>query len=157
MDDDRSEARAVVEALAKHEEAISALYSAYGGQYPQVADLWKTLAREEFGHAKLLRGLLDEVDDLTTFIAARRFDREEIMADTRKIRNLADVTPHAGFPLQEAFRSAVKIEESLIETAVFEPSPDDSPEVGAVVATLHEQTERHRRHLSESLSQLSQA
>ena len=78
-----------------------------------------------------------------------------IAAETKRLVDLAQLTAAAGLPLQEAFRTAVHPEDSLIEWQVFVVSGEDSPEVAEVLGTLKEQTERHQKHLAESLSKFS--
>jgi hypothetical protein len=152
-----SHPKAVVEALAEHEEAMSVLYNAFAQAYPEVGDLWKTLCAEEYAHGKLLRSLLGRVDEagLQAFVAARSVDLDEVRAETKRLVDLAQLTAAAGLPLQEAFRTAVHLEDSLIESQVFVVSGGDSPEVAEVLGTLKEQTERHQKHLAESLSKFS--
>ncbi len=146
--------RIVALALAEHEEAMSALYSAYAKEYPEVADLWTSLARDEHGHGALLRSLAEKADDLTAFVDNRQYDLVEVQADTTRLRNLAHLTPVAGFPLQEAFRVAIKLEDTLIESQIFVVYDDDPPEVTAVVDTLRAQTEKHQQRLSEKFKGL---
>jgi hypothetical protein len=152
-----SNPKAVVEALAEHEEAMSVLYNAFAQAYPGVGDLWKTLCAEEYAHGKLLRSLPARVDEagLQAFVAARSVDLDEVRAETNRLVDLAQLTAAAGLPLQEAFRTAVHLEDSLIESQVFVVSGGDSPEVAEVLGTLKEQTERHQKHLAESLSKFS--
>ncbi len=147
--------RDVVLALAEHEEAMSALYSAYAKEFPEVGDLWSSLARDEHGHGALLRSLPDRTRDLAAFVDNREYDLADVQADTARLRNLAQITPAAGFPLQEAFRVALKLEDSLIESQVFVVYDGDPPEVTEVVDTLREQTEKHQRRLHEKLEGLS--
>ena len=144
--------RAVLEALAKHEEGLSALYSAFAHAYPEVEGLWTTMSREEYGHAKLLRSLSDKVEDLHSFIDARRFELDEISAATGRLLAIVNAAPSGAFPLQEAFRAAVKFEDEMIDGGVFVVSEDDSLAVAKVLNTLEEQTERHRAHLKESFA-----
>jgi hypothetical protein len=145
--------REVVLALAEHEEAMSALYSAYAKEYPDVGGLWSSLARDEHGHGALLRSLAEGTGDLTAFVENREYDLAEVQADTERLKNLAQITPAAGFPLQEAFRVALKLEDSLIESQIFVVYEGDPPEVTKVVDTLRVQTEKHQRRLRESLSE----
>jgi len=70
-------------------------------------------------------------------------------ADTARLRQLAQLTPVAGFPLQEAFHVALRLEDTLIESQIFVVYDGDPPEVIAAVDTLREQTEKHQRRLSE--------
>jgi hypothetical protein len=141
--------RAVLLALAEHEEAMSALYSAYAGEYPEVADLWKALARDEHGHGALLRSLADDAGDMTAFVRNRGYDLAEVEADTARLRDLARIVPVAGFPLQEAFHTALQLEASLIESQIFVVHEGDPPRVTAVVGTLRDQTEKHHTRLRE--------
>jgi hypothetical protein len=145
--------RDVVLALAEHEEAMSALYSAYAAEFPQVGGLWSSLARDEHGHGALLRSLAEGTGDLTAFVENREYDLAEVQADTERLKNLAHITPAAGFPLQEAFRVALKLEDSLIESQIFVVYDGDPPEVTRVVDTLREQTEKHQRRLHEKLAE----
>ena len=141
----------IVEALAEHEEMLSAVYTAYAAAYPDVTALWRTMAAEEFMHGKLLRSMLDRPQDLRAYVEARQFDLAEIRAETRKLQSFAMLAASAGLTMQEAFRSAIKFESSLIESEALVASDDDTPEMAAVLDTLKEQTERHRHRLSESL------
>ena len=141
--------RTVVLALAEHEEAMSALYSAYAVEFPEFADLWTSLARDEHGHGALLRSLAERSDDLAAFVENRAYDIAEVEADTTRLRQLAHLTPAAGFPLQEAFHVALQLEDSLIESQIFVVYEGDPPEVVAAVDTLRVQTEKHQRRLSE--------
>ena len=61
-------------------------------------------------------------------------------ADTKRLVDLARIAADAGLPLQEAFRTAVHLEDSLIESQVFVVTDGDSPEVAEVLGTLREQT-----------------
>ncbi len=144
--------RAVVEALARHEEALSALYAAFAEAFPEFEGLWRTMSREEYGHAKLLRSLADEVEDLQPFVDARRFRLDEIATATARLVPIITFAPSEVFPLQEAFRAAAKFEDEMIDGGVFAVHPDDPPAVAKVLSTLEEQTERHRAHLKESFA-----
>lgn len=143
---------AVVVALAEHEEAMSALYSAYAAQYPDACEMWKTMAREEHGHGKALRSLLEKPDDLRPFADPRRFDPASIREETKRLKMLVRVASHAGLGLHEAFLNAQKLEGSLLERKILEPADDDPPEVARVLGTLQEQTARHQEHLRESFA-----
>jgi hypothetical protein len=146
------DAQAVVTALAEHEEAMSALYGSYAKQYPDASDLWTTMAREEHGHGRALRSLLDHPDELAPFADRQRFDLDAIRDETRRLKLLVQVAPHAGLGLHEAFLNAQKLEDSLLERRILEPAPGDPPEVARVLSLLQEQTAGHQAHLKETLS-----
>jgi rubrerythrin len=143
---------AVIEALAEHEETLGALYAAYADLYPAAQALWRTLSDEEHGHATLLRSLPNQTNELASFIDARRFQLEEVRAETVRLRSVVRTAPFAGMDLLGAFRLALKLEDSLIESQVFIVSEGDAPAVAAVLTRLAEATEGHRKHLSESFA-----
>jgi hypothetical protein len=143
---------AVIEALAQYEETLGALYAAYAELYPTAQDLWRTLSGEEHGHAALLRSLPKQTDALAAFLDARRFRLVEVRAETLRLRSFVRTVPFAGIDLLRAFRLALKLEDGLIESQVFTVCEDDSPALAAVLTSLAEATEGHRRHLPESFS-----
>ena len=143
--------REIVEALAAHEETLSAVYTAYADAFPDVKKLWRTMAAEEFMHGKLLRGMLDRDEDLKAYVEARQLDLDAITAETKKLRNFAQLAGVAGLGLLDALHSAVRWEGSIIESEAFTAKEGDTPEMVAVLETLKEQTERHKGRLSESI------
>jgi hypothetical protein len=143
---------AVIEALAQYEETLGALYAAYADLYPTAQALWRTLSGEEHGHAALLRSLPKQTDALASFLDARRFRLDEVRAETLRLRSFVRTVPFAGIDLLGAFRLALKLEDGLVESQVFSVSEGDSPAVVAVLTSLTEATEGHRRHLPESFS-----
>ena len=147
-----NDALAVIEALARHEEMLGALYAAYAELYPVARKLWQTLSAEEHGHAALLRALPEQTDELGAFVDARRFHLDEVLAETERLGSAVRTAPFAGVGLLGAFQTAIKLEEGLIESQVFTVLDDDSPAVSAVLSDLAEATEGHRRHLSEPFS-----
>ena len=52
---------------------------------------------------------------------------QTLCAEAAGLVNLAQLTADAGLPLQEAFGTAVHLEDSLIESQVFVVTDDDSP------------------------------
>ena len=143
---------AVIEALAEHEETLGALYAAYSDLFPTAQELWRTLSSEEYGHAALLRSLPKQTDELAAFVDARRFRLDEVRSETERLRSAVRTAPFAGVGLLGAFRTAIKLEDGLIESQVFTVAEDDSPAIAAALTSLAEATEGHRRHLSQSFS-----
>lgn len=143
---------AVIETLAQYEETLGALYAAYAELYPTAEELWRTLSGEEHGHAALLRSLAHQTDALAAFLDARRFRLDEARAETLRLRSFVRTVPFAGIDLLGAFRLALKLEDGLIESQIFTVCEDDSPATVAVLTSLAEATEGHRRQLPESFS-----
>ena len=102
-----------------------------------------------------MRSLPERPRTSTCSLTRGVIDLDTVRPETKKLRNLVAVTPHAGIGLVDAFYAAIKLEDSLIERGALEVQDGDDPEVAAVLDTLREQTQRHRQHLSESLAKYS--
>ena len=91
------------------------------------------------------------VEDLRSFLDARRFALGEITKATDRVLSIVKVVPSGALSLQ-SLRAALKFEDEMIDGGVFVVRTDDSPAVAKVLNTLKEQTERHRTHLKESFA-----
>jgi hypothetical protein len=103
----------------------------------------KSSTTRRTGHGALLRSLPERTSDVAAFVGNHEHDLAVVRADTTRLGNLAQLTPVAGFPLQEAFRVALKLEDPLIESQILVAYVGDPLEATAVIETLREQTERH--------------
>ena len=68
----------IIEMLAKNEEAVSHLYSAYADRFPEYKDFWSGLAAEEIGHATELRKLCEIAGEGSLYIKEGRFNTTAI-------------------------------------------------------------------------------
>ena len=68
----------VIEMLARNEEAISRLYTAYADKFPDYKNFWSDLADEEIEHSSWLRGLSPQFQEDSIYFNEGRFKPEAI-------------------------------------------------------------------------------
>jgi rubrerythrin len=147
--------REVVEALAAHEDAVGDLYDLYAFKFPHAADLWRSLASEEYGHARLIRGLAERAADADPFSDEVRFDLQEVHAAVSDVREQAQLAEGpGGVDLRTALQTAVQIEDEMFESRAFAVFAADTPQIGAALERLRVESERHAKRLRERLEAL---
>ena len=147
--------RDVVDAMAAHEDAVGDLYDLYAFKFPHAADLWHSLASEEYGHGRLVRALGERSGDADSFGDAGRFDLQTLRTAVAEVREQAQLAESGGaVDLRAALSTAVQIEDGMIESRVFAVLAADTPQVQAALERLRAETERHSRRLHEKLDSL---
>jgi hypothetical protein len=144
----------VIEAMAAYEDAVGDLYAAFAVKFRQDDDLWHQLSAEERGHGEALRSLAGEAEELSIFLDTDRFNAAEVRAATRRLKERAEVVAYSSVGLREALAEAVEIERSMVDSQVFQVFQTDTPSVVAVLDHLREQTDVHRRRLTEELQRV---
>ncbi len=117
---------AVIETLAKHEEAIARLYGAYSEAFPDRRDFWSSLAAEEIEHAAWLRNLIPQIEKGSVYFEERRFQVEAIRTSQGYLEQLAAGVRKEKPPVMKALSEALDIERALIERGYFQVAKTDS-------------------------------
>lgn len=133
----------VIETLAKHEEAIAELYSAYSDVLPNHTDFWSGLAAEETEHAKWLRNLLPKIGEGSVHFDERRFHTDAIRTSMDFIRGLAAWAQKEKPTAIKALSAALDIERGLIERGYFKVAEADSPRLKQTFEALARSTTVH--------------
>ena len=152
---DTDVARAVVEALADHEDAIGDLYDAYGAVFGAQAGFWQGLSAEEYGHGSLMRDLAGPArtrdHDLDVFVDTGRFPLPELRAATRDVRDQIELVGSGAVSLVQALQTALGFEDEMIERESYQVFDGDADTVAAVLNHLRVSSERHRDRLRDML------
>jgi len=150
-------ARAVVEALADHEDAIGDLYGAYGARLTAAAGFWQGLSAEEYGHGSLMRDLvgsqhrLERDHELDVFVDAERFPLPDLRAATTEVREQIEVAGAGRLTLTDALENALALEQEMVEREAYQVFDSDSANVARVLNHLRVSSERHRDAIRELL------
>lgn len=133
------DSKPILDLFKENEMNISALYSLYAQNIPEKSAFWEKLSNEEIAHAiqlgreqkgdgevvenKFSRGVIRHVMDF-------------VLEETEKARK-TEVTH------QDALRSALRIERSLLEKKCFNLFTPSGGTLQAVFSELNEESERH--------------
>ena len=142
----------IVNLLAEHEHAIGRLYRAYANRFPQYCDFWSKLAEEEDQHANWLRRLLARVEEGLGCVRPDRFDKSAVEASIRHVKQRIEQAAKRGFSPEEALRTAMGIEDTLLEAEYFEVFEGTAAEVAQVQYCLADATEDHCRRIKGMIS-----
>ena len=137
----------IVEMLAKNEEAVAQLYSAYADRFPEYKDFWSGLAVEEIDHAAELRKLCEIAVKGGLYITEGRFNTTAISTFSSYLEKESEPNRVKELSLINALSIAVYIEESIIEHKFFDVFQTDSVELKQILLNLAAETKRHLKQL----------
>jgi rubrerythrin len=137
-----------IELLALNEEAIGRLYETYAGLFAGSADFWLSLARQEQGHAAMLRRFQEQGGDAVA-VKRDRFRSAAILLSTRHTEGEIAAARAGELKPVNALSVANALEQSLIESRFFEVFETDSPELKRLLLKLGEDTRAHARTVLE--------
>ncbi|UCH50797.1 MAG: hypothetical protein JSV54_07210 [Chloroflexota bacterium] len=133
----------IVEMLAKNEEAVAQLYSAYADRFLEYKDFWSGLAVEEIDHAAELRKLCEITVKGGLYISQGRFNTTAIGTFSSYLEKESAPSRVKEVSLINALSVAVYIEESIIEHKFFDVFETDSVELKQILLNLAAETKRH--------------
>jgi len=142
----------IVNLLAEHERAIGRLYRVYAGRFPEHRDFWSRLADEEEQHANWLRRLLVRVEEGLGCVRPDRFDRSAVEGSIRRVEQMIEEAAKPQFSSADALRTAMTIENTLLEAEYFEIFEGTAAEVVQVQYCLADATEDHCQRLRGMMS-----
>jgi hypothetical protein len=141
----------LVEKLASNEEFVARLYRRYAGAFPILREFWISLAAEEMKHASWIRNLGAKTETRRIFIDKGRFNTVAIQTFMNYLdKELARLNEQE-ITLIEALSITLYIEQSLIESRVFEIFKTDSAESKHTLTNLRNDTLAHRNKVKEEL------
>ena len=141
----------LVEKLASNEESVARLYKGYADVFPILREFWRSLAAEETKHASWIRNLGTRRETRRIFVDEGRFNTVAIQTFMNYLdRELARLKEQE-VPLIEALSITLYIEQSLIESKVFEVFQTDSAELKQTLTKLHDDTLEHCSRAKEEL------
>ncbi|MHC4518628.1 MAG: ferritin family protein [Planctomycetota bacterium] len=141
-----SEHGPTAEALARlkmHEQAIGRLYKTYAQRFPEQAEFWSGLSREEDQHAKWIDTLQAEIRDDPTSLVANRFPAEAIEHSIAFVAKLITKANSPDFTPLNAVSAALNLEQGLLENKYFEAFETDKAEVKRLLASLRDEAHAH--------------
>ncbi|MBM3255431.1 MAG: hypothetical protein FJZ08_03945 [Candidatus Omnitrophica bacterium] len=139
---------AVLEGLAKNEEAVALLYETYSRQFQNTKEFWEQLALEEIAHAAAIRSLHPLIKSGAIGFDQDRFNMQAIGFFHNYVGEL--INKAQGKDLVWALSVAMDLEESLIERKFFTVFKTDSQQLKYILNKLAEDTQRHFNNIREA-------
>ena len=127
----------------EHEESMSRLYKCYSELFPEV-ELWKQLESEEKNHAKLIHPIIRKVCDETINFSGELESCDRIKKSIIRLNEEIIKVKNTDIDLDYALRTAIEIEESMVELDFFRSMDTDAPLVEDMLRHIIQETEKHR-------------
>jgi len=132
----------IIDALAKNEQYIAALYKKYADRFPDYREFWENLSAEELVHAEKLQ-TISQVKSGDSILIKGRFNIIAIQNFSKRVLAEAESVNIINSTLVSALSMALNIEQSLIEQKYFEVFESDAVELKQVFSSLAADTRRH--------------
>jgi hypothetical protein len=135
--------------LIIHEDLIAQLYETYAQKFPEKAEFWLSLSREEVTHANALCSVNPRA------MKKRAVNTKIILASLEYLRLLLSGAQR-NISLNMALYTALQVEESIIEHGFLKSDEGGDEQTRRVLAKLTRETRSHASRIRTEREQLSQ-
>jgi len=144
----------IVELLARHEEAIAALYLKLAGKVKEYKEFWAGLSKEEVLHAKILRAVTKKLTGRRVTVDPKRFDRRAVINSMTYVNGLTGEVDGNKWNMRQALDVAFDIEKSMIDSRFFQVFQGDDLEMKNCLLELASGTHEHCLEIEKAMSRL---
>ena len=145
----------IVELLIEHERAVSSLYEAFSGVFPDEQAFWQRLSEEATLHVQMVGRLHVRIQAGEGVVRADRFDRQDLEASLSRIKSRLESPDSPEFTLVDALKMADAIEQSVLEHHYFDIFEGHTLEITQIQYFLSHALEEHHQRLAQRLAELS--
>ena len=131
----------IPEMLVANEEKIGQLYNSYALRFNEYSDFWERMAKEENGHAEIIRKCIIEIADGSLTLNEKRFNFQALKTYSDYLDKELKLSQDSRLSLIHALSTALYIEQSLIEARFFEAFEGGSENLKKLMA-LHRLNEK---------------
>jgi len=144
----------IVSLLREHEQAIAALYRAFGKTTSGHSRFWEEIAKEEDAHADVLKGLEELLREGKVTWNPSVWHMKDLNASLEFISAKHAEASRGRISPEQAFRAALYIEGLLVENSFFTAFDTAKPEVKREFDALREHTAAHIQRLQKEFAKL---
>lgn len=143
--DEKNRTIAILQKLGRTEEAVAALYRAYGCVWPQDRDFWESLAVAEDGHRAYIARVIVLVDERPDEFKSVHFVSPEMLDNfITKIRSHANMAQMGQLSEKQALYEAHQIENMALESELALLFKSDNAEFLKLSETIRADEKEHR-------------
>lgn len=135
--------RKIIDDLAECEESISLLYQKYAARFPAMRSQWESLVEAEHTHAKLLKSMHRILDKGSIFFNIGKFNKDMMEPVHKVIEDALAAAEKPDLTQQDATKSALSIESSLLDAHFYDKVTSDAPEFKIIAERLSKETKKH--------------
>jgi len=138
----------IIQQLVAQERLLSKLYTIFAEQFPNYADFWAKLSKEEENHAKLIEKLRQAEQKGLVFFDESKINIYSLKTFIDKLEKTVKKAEKGEFTLLSAFAHAVDYESALIEKNVFTHFVPANTKVKNTLKILQSETFKHIENMN---------
>jgi hypothetical protein len=146
----------ILDRLAECENAAGYLYDRFAEQFEKHAVFWSGMANEERQHATLLLSLHKTLDQGHLFFHIGRFSDDRIDTFLKMVRSEVRTLKSGRVSELQAFRTALRVEATLLESGFYECVESDAPAFQHLARAMVERTEEHQERIRDLIFSIRQ-
>ena len=133
----------IIQQMATQEKLLSRLYALFSQQFPEHAEFWEKLSKEEEAHSKLIEKLWEAEKKGLVFFDEGRVRTYTLNLIIGRLEELVEKAEKRVFDLPSAVAIAVDYESGLIEKKIFTHFDSLNDKVKGSLKRLQDETLKH--------------
>ena len=149
---DLSKQYKLINLLAQRERVICDLYSIFAKIDQKDRAFWQSLSDDESQHANLLIDLISDISTGSISLEDSKINIKEIKSGIMHVKALEALSLDQKISPSRALKEAYSIENSLLESRIFEELSFLAPTMAEVFIVLNNSTQRHAQRITKQMS-----
>ena len=133
----------IIQQMITQENLLSMMYALFAQQFPEYAEFWGKLSKEEAAHSKLIEKLWEAEKKGRVLFDEGRVKTYTLNLIIGRLKEIVGKAEKRGFDLPAAFACAVDYESALIEKGVFTHFDSLNRKVKGSLKRLQDETLKH--------------
>lgn len=133
----------IIQQMVTQEKLLSRLYALFAQQFPEYAEFWGKLSKEEETHSKLIEKLWEAEKKGLVFFDEGKVKTYTLNLLIGRLEEVVEKAERRGFDLPAAFACAVDYESALIEKNVFTHFDSLNDKIKGSLKILQDETLKH--------------
>lgn len=133
----------IIQQMVTQEKLLSRLYALFAQQFPEYAEFWGKLSKEEETHSKLIEKLWEAEKKGLVFFDEGKVKTYTLNLLIGRLEEVVEKAERRGFDLPSAFACAVDYESALIEKKVFTHFDSLNKKIKSSLKRLQDETLKH--------------
>lgn len=133
----------IIQQMVAQEKLLSRLYALFAQQFPEYAEFWGKLSKEEETHSKLIEKLWEAEKKGLVFFDEGKVKTYTLNLLIGRLEEVVEKAERRGFDLPAAFACAVDYESALIEKNVFTHFDSLNDKIKGSLKILQDETLKH--------------
>lgn len=133
----------IIQQMVAQEKLLSRLYALFAQQFPEYAEFWGKLSKEEETHSKLIEKLWEAEKKGLVFFDEGKVKTYTLNLLIGRLEEVVEKAERRGFDLPAAFAYAVDYESALIEKNVFTHFDSLNDKIKGSLKILQDETLKH--------------